>query len=535
MFLGLGRFVGASVIVLAAFTQVHGFSGSGKEGWDEAQKYLGRGRMSQDEAAKIQEMTEADRLQKAADLLVDAERSASTEHETQTVGQALATVYNRLALDCHTKKDLKNAVYYGGEAVKRDGADPTLHANLGQYQIDAGEYYEASRSLTKARDVAKDPVAKQKAWKTLIAAYMRQAQNSDQRARDDAIREIGGLLAEQGDDFDALWRLGLCWRLKGDAARALDAWEKARKAGQVNPDQEREYQNLKAAKTIKADKQFVKDSSMHFSIEFNDKSQSALAQKVLGMLDEAYEEVGTRFDLRPDKKVFVTVYTGQEYNDVFQVSWAGGQHEENRIDLKVNPAMPEAKLRDVILHEWTHHVVSLKSRQQFVPLWIHEGLAMHCERNHEAGTAPVLALLDRVIKVKNNYIPFKDDRYQIHRSFMKLPNPNLVRLAYAQSYSIVHKMIDRFGFGTVVKVVERLGAGEEFESAFHVVTRVKWEDFEKEWFQERRAAAALVPEPTPGPGMPAQPVVAPAAGQQGGLTIRIGSPGSMPRPARTGQ
>src|SRR5260221_522787 len=85
------------VLALAAPAAVCAFSGSGRQSWNEALKYLGTGRPTAEEAARIHALTPADRLAKAIELLVEAERFTATPQETEGVARRLGDSYNQLA------------------------------------------------------------------------------------------------------------------------------------------------------------------------------------------------------------------------------------------------------------------------------------------------------------------------------------------------------------------------------------------------------------------------------------------------------
>ena len=491
----------AVALALAVPFAAHAFSGSGKESYNEGMKYLG-GRATADEAAAIRGMAEPDRLQKGIDSLLDAERQADTPAETEQVTRTLGLTYNKLALLQGDAKDYRNAAYSLAEAIKRMPEDPVLHWNLGNFQFEAGEFSEAAASFSKAREKAA-PDLKPRAEQAMIHAYMAQAKNGDANAYDYAIKELENLSYERPNDLELQYLLGDNYRLKGDSAKALEIWEKARQQGAMPPGWEDLYQKLKSAQSIKADKQFASDASVHFKIDFEDKAQGgALARKFLDMFEAAWDEVGLKYGVRAESVVFITVYTGDQFNAAVKIPWAGGVHSENHVDLRISPHLTDAQYKDTIFHEYTHHVIGIKAGQKIIPQWLNEGLAMHSEATLDL--KQFLPILDAVLRKKKKCLPFS----RIAGTFTTLPSDLHVRLAYAQGYSMVDAMIERFGFDSIGNILKSMSTGGEFEESFRSVTRVTWADFEKQWLEQHLqaaedahpVAAALTPPAGGGPG-----------------------------------
>jgi len=458
------------------------YSGSGKESLLSAQKYLPGGKATPEELREIAAMTSTERNEKAIEYLLDAERNSTTEMETRTVSQQLGYVYNLQAMEYAKQKDFRNAAYSVQEAVKRLDSNVVLYDNLGNYHFMAGDYHEAAAAFEKAKGLATSDELKLRIGRELVATYEKQAQSNDARAYDYAIRELDELLADRSEDVSLLWWLGRVQLAKGDIEQAVNTWEKARKLRPLDSAFEADYQRAKSTLTIKLDKQFVKDASSHFSIEFDEKSKSmaVLAPKFLDWLELAYDEVGMEYGVRPEHKVFVTIYASEEFNQAVKVPWAGGVHRENRVDIRIDSRSTEAEYRNYVFHEWTHHVVNLKAGNKPVPAWLNEGLAMRSEKKSDV--IRFLGFLDQVIRKKGKYIPFED----ITQTFTELASVRHVQLAYAQSYSITAKMIDRFGLGSILKILAQLATGQEFKETFQRETRVAWADFERQWFEEHR-------------------------------------------------
>lgn len=463
--------------------QASAFTGTGREAFAQAQKYLtGAGRMTAEEAAAIRALTTRERFEKAIEHLLDAERQTGTPAEVAQVARELGHAYNRVALIQAEANDFRGAAAGLAEAIRRAPADGVLYWNQANFHFSAGDYWEAAQAFARAREHG-DAELKVKAGRALVQAYMKQAQSNDPNAYDYAIRELEAMSYEHPEDVEMLYLLGENHRLKGDGARALAAWDRARALGPLSAGMEQRYQQLKSAQAIKTEKSFASDASVHFKIEFEDKAKGAdLARKFLDMFEAAYDELGARYGLRVDHVVHVTVYTDEQFVDATKVAWAGGLHAENQVTLRVSPKGSDKDYRNTIFHEYAHHLISCKASQKHVPQWLNEGLAMLAEPALDA--RPFEELMNAVLRKRKAYMPFA----QISANFTSLPSELHVRIAYAQALSLTDALVERFGFDAVLNILKVMGTGQAFEESFRSVTRVAFSDFERQWFDSRMAA-----------------------------------------------
>lgn len=466
-----------TLVFLTTAASAFAFSNGGSEAYSQGIKYLDGGRPTAEESEAIKAMSSADRFNKGIEYLLEAEKNTTSTQDTEAVAQWLGHAYKGLAVTQGAEKDWRNAVYSMTEAVKRQPGQGTYYHWQGHFQFEAGEYWEAAQTLALARDHAKTPEDKVDATRLLIKAYMKQAQSNDPNAFDYAIKEIQAALVDHPKDFQLYYDLGECYRLKGQGGEALKAWEDGRKVPDWPEWMEKEYEKLVSAQAIKSDPGFVTDKSLHFEIQFDNKSQAANARKFQDLLEQAYEELGTKFSIRPAHKIHVTVYVGEQFSTAVKIPWAAGVAQENQIDLKVNPGWSDQDYKNIIYHEYTHHLVLLKAAQKDVPSWLNEGVAMHQEPALD--TKQFYDELHTTVRKQRNWLKFA----KIANGFTKLPTDRHITLAYAESHSVVGAMIDRFRFDAILKILGEMGTGQDFESTFQRVTRVSWPDFEREWFE----------------------------------------------------
>jgi len=109
------------------------------------------------------------------------------------------------------------------------------------------------------------------------------------------------------------------------------------------------------------------------------------------------------------------------------------------------------KLDDrVIAHEITHCVINSASKNGAIPLWLHEGIALYCEK-FSGRKSEYVASLSKIREyqksIRGGFIPFSelDDKYP------HLPEDKL--MMYFQSFSFVNYIIGTFGVNDFQKFI----------------------------------------------------------------------------------
>lgn len=132
--------------------------------------------------------------------------------------------------------------------------------------------------------------------------------------------------------------------------------------------------------------------------------------------------------------------------------------------------MQRAYFVDVVTHELAHHMVNLQAHGR-VPQWFNEGVAQLAASpaGDEGSMKTYLAGpgLLKLAQLRNNISPDGD--------------ANRVGATYAQAYSVVKAMTDRFGFAIVTGLLSDMQGGSNFENAFQGRAGMSVAQFEKEW------------------------------------------------------
>jgi tetratricopeptide (TPR) repeat protein len=135
---------------------------------------------------------------------------------------------------------------------------------------------------------------------------------------------------------------------------------------------------------------------------------------------------------------------------------------------------------DTLAHEYTHLVVSRKSRNT-VPIWMHEGLAKYLESRWRgpaggAMTPPTLALLGSRVR-KNTLVPFE----KMHPSMALLPTAEDAATAFAEVFFAIQLIDTEGGPHALERLLTAMANGVSDKVAVEQVMKRKWADFEKAW------------------------------------------------------
>jgi tetratricopeptide (TPR) repeat protein len=254
--------------------------------------------------------------------------------------------------------DAQRALTIFRQALESHSSDGVLHFGAGIAAHVLGREDEAERSLKRA--LALNPRLTDAA--KLLGEIQYAAGNVD-----DAIRSYEQALAQRPADVEMRERLE-AWRKESTVHRGL-----------------------------------VQRNDGRFSIVFEGRTDSELADRAVATLDAAYWRIGNAIGAYPSNSIIVTLYTEQQFRDLTRApEWSSGVYD-GRIRVPVKGARQNLRQFDrVLTHELTHAMVSSLAPRG-VPTWMHEGLASFFEPQDIAaairvlrvtGPVPVDVLLD---------------------------------------------------------------------------------------------------------------------------------------------
>jgi tetratricopeptide (TPR) repeat protein len=200
----------------------------------------------------------------------------------------------------------------------------------------------------------------------------------------------------------------------------------------------------------------------HFTVRFQGPADDMLARRAVDMLEAAYWRIGGALGAYPGDPIAVFLYTEEQFRDVTRSpAWAAATYD-GTIRVPVRGALASADdLERLLAHEFVHALIAGVAGRN-VPQWLNEGLAVHFESvsADEGGD-------DRTVRV-----PLA----RLEGDFGEL-SPAEARSAYLRSTAAVRRMLRLRGPSAVIALLQDLGRGAPFASAFVQRMAMRYEDF----------------------------------------------------------
>jgi tetratricopeptide (TPR) repeat protein len=328
-------------------------------------------------------------------------------------------------------------------AVALDPGDASIRSNLarvrtvvGHRLAQAGRVHEAEVQYRAALDADAREAG---AWIGLGELQLRQR---DPREAAEAFRRAVELRPE---DAETRIRLGQAYYNLGDLPTALSEWERA---AAMRPDDAALRERVtRVRRETEIQTGYRAKESQHFAVVYEGRRQDDLGQEFVGLLEQAYLDVGYVLGAYPSAPVPVIFYADVDFAPATGLSTdVGGFY--NRLDGKIRIALRglkpgDPRLASLVTHEYTHALIYAVGRGNNPPRWVHEGLAVHMEQRR----AP----------------QYKEEaRRRARASRLE----SLQSAPYVMGSVAVEYLIDRYGMATMRLLLQRLGDGKEFPQAF---------------------------------------------------------------------
>ena len=289
-----------------------------------------------------------------------------------------------------------------------------------------------------------------------------------------AAAALEGVLREEPRNPEAHWYLAELDRRRGrfdSAGRHLEAF--LAHAGDAyepwRPTAERRLRGI-AAESSLADAaegplRLVALDSPHFRVHYDARLGEAspdYARTVLGFLDEAYRSVVTRLGVAPREATGVVLYAKAAYLAAHRhrFSFPTVGFFDGRIHV-ASAAHPEAELRALLFHEFTHAVFAERTGGDR-PYWLNEGLAELSERASRSEVAlsrgERIALAQRI--EAGTWIPLA----RLAPGFGGLDEAD-ARIAYIEATAATAVLETRLGRAGIGKLLDAIGTGRDPDAA----------------------------------------------------------------------
>lgn len=234
----------------------------------------------------------------------------------------------------------------------------------------------------------------------------------------------------------------------------------------------------KVQRDIDAEQKMTTDYGAHFLITYDDGVHGVVGDKVLDVLEGAYDTLGYVFDFYPETSVSVLLYKRLDFFDLTgSPDWSGGLYD-GKIRVPVGGVdQMTLKMQGVLYHEYCHVVIRYLTRGR-CPTWLNEGLAVWAE--HLRYKQPLSAL--QKAAENGTLLSFE----QLDKPFTALPEGQIL-LAYEQSGSLVDFLLKRFEWFEMQRLLKMVGDGVEGATAVTAVYEKYGLDFDtllREWRAE---------------------------------------------------
>lgn len=269
--------------------------------------------------------------------------------------------------------------------------------------------------------------------------------------------------------------LSLLGELYYDTDRMYQALDVMETAAQLDSANHAVGQMLKKIRQeLAVEQNMNKEYGGHFVITFDGEENPDLGKEILDVLEDAYNDLGSRLDHFPEQRVSVILYSRQQFHQVTRSpDWSGGLYD-GKIRLPIGGiTRVDTSVRRLLYHEYMHVMLRDMAGQQ-IPFWLNEGLAELVER--ELGGEP-----DFIHESQRAHRGFT--LAQLEKSFLRFDGVSAV-LAYEESYSFVRFLIDQYGWHKVRELLFTLGGGRKIAEAVDQVFgdySLSYAELERRW------------------------------------------------------
>lgn len=239
----------------------------------------------------------------------------------------------------------------------------------------------------------------------------------------------------------------------------------------------RPYLDLVAARVARAEQaeqKFSARESSHFLVKFNGSEDYDTWMKVVDILEDAYRDIGQKFNYFPGKPITVVLHTKVTFQGATgSPAWADGLYDGvlGRIQIPTQGALTDqAWLARVLRHEFVHALLHQRVEGGRVPQWLNEGLAMQLAGDNSWPD------LDRVIKGEVTLIPLS----RLEGGWSGFPS-DLATVAYLEGNSATAYLIERYGMGKVQDIIESLAGHQPMAAAIKDRLFISYDEFQQRW------------------------------------------------------
>ncbi|HVG02529.1 MAG TPA: hypothetical protein VM842_06530 [Nitrospira sp.] len=225
----------------------------------------------------------------------------------------------------------------------------------------------------------------------------------------------------------------------------------------------------------KGEGKLLSHSSIHFTVKYDGSEDAATWTSVLDILEEAYREIGQKFNFFPVKTITVVLHTKTQLQELASSpKWADGLFDPilGRIQIPTQGAATGlARITRILRHEFVHALLheQLEASGGVIPTWLNEGLAMelagdawHDLRILEPGEQHLVPLT----ALEGNWESLSEEE---------------ANTAYAEAGAATHYLIQRFGMNKVHELLLHLKNRQTIAAAMQDRLLLSYDRFQQQW------------------------------------------------------
>ena len=306
---------------------------------------------------------------------------------------------------------------------------------------------------------------------------------------DTAVLRFEQYLTLRPHDTEAMIDLGRIYERKGSLDEAAVRYQKALDLNREDKNALSRLKNLKRYEPVRPPLARPRSTeellganlvdtvtTKHFAVTYNIARHGRRLNDVLKALEEAYTTVGDHLNIYPSNHVSVILCTETERLDYDQSNIrAAGTYSQKSIKAVLSPRttfeLPFLKV--LFIHEYVHFLIDeILPDGKTIPWWLHEGLAQYESQNLTLDSEAMMTEMAQ----QDSFIPVQI----LEKGIEAMEYRQLVQLAYAQAYSMVDYLVDRYGRDAIKMLLQDVSEGRSIEKALKK-RRVDYDAFETDW------------------------------------------------------
>jgi tetratricopeptide (TPR) repeat protein len=389
--------------------------------------------------------------------------------------------YNEMGVKYMDSQNYLKAVEMFKQAYQKDPESEVVRNNLSYaYTALANKYADrklwdkAIRFAKQAYDLnpSNDILASNLSVFYTNYAYEKMKKSYNQSA----VFNLKTALKYDSNNWRAYVALGQIAYEEGNFTKTIKYWEKALALNSDLDDIKKRIDALE--KESKVENTFRGKRVGYFEVKYEGYKKQYLAQKVLKILREAYKNLGNEFRYYPKQTIPVIIYTKEQFKTMTgSPDWIKGTFDGI---IRVNASDVEGDdkaLRRILYHEFTHALLYRKTANN-LPVWFNEGLAQYKEPQGATITREDILFLRKQSR-ENKLISLAD----LNQAFFNRMNREQLQLAYLQAKLLVKYMDERYYFFRIRSILDKLGRGDNMETALQATLHINSKKLEKNWLK----------------------------------------------------